>query len=205
MITAKTSDKTYELVPAGSHVARCIQILEIGTLTETIMGEVKTLHKVRITWELPLETKVFDPTKGEQPFIVSKEYTLSMHEKSRLRKDLTSWRGKSFSDQEASGFDITALLGVPCLLNVIHQTSKNGGVYANVAGISPLPKGTTCPDQVNPTFVLSYDKFDFKKFDGLPQWLKDKMTSTPEFQRVSNPRTEQEVAKTLPKEDDLPF
>lgn len=205
MITAKTSEKSYDLVPAGSHVARCIQMIELGTLTEVFQGETKTLHKVRITWELPLEKKVFNPEKGEQPYIISKEYTLSLHEKANLRKDLQSWRGKSFTDEEAGNFDITKLLGVPCMLNVIHTTSKNGGVYSNVAGISPLPKGVQCPEQINPTFVLSYDEFDFKKFDGLPQWLKEKMQTTPEYHRVSNPKTVQEVVKTLPLESDLPF
>ena len=205
MITAKASEKSYELVPAGSHVARCIQMVELGTLTEVFQGETKSLHKVRITWELPLELKVFNPEKGEQPFIISKEYTLSLHEKSTMRKDLQSWRGKAFTEEEASSFDITKLLGVPAMINVIHQTSKNGGVYSNVASVSPLPKGTTCPPQINPTFVLSYDDFDFKKFDSLPEWLQEKMQTTPEYHRVSNPKTIQGVVNTLPTVDDLPF
>lgn len=205
MITAKTSEKSYELVPAGNHVARCISMIEIGTVDETFQGEPKKLHKVRITWELPLETKVFHEEKGEQPFVVSKEYTLSFHEKATLRKDLQAWRGKAFTEDEARGFDITKLLGVPCMVNVVHVESKNGNTYSNVAGLSPIPKGMTCPEQVNPTFVLSYDEFDFKKFDTLPKWLQEKMQTTPEYHKVSNPKTVKEVAKTLPKEDDLPF
>jgi hypothetical protein len=205
MITAKTSEKSYELVPAGSHVARCIQMIEIGTTEDMYLGEPKRLHKVRVTWELPLEKKVFKAEQGEMPYIISKEYTLSMHEKATLRKDLASWRGKQFTEEEAAGFDITKLLGVPCMLNVVHAQSKNGGTYANVAAISPLPKGLECPKQINPTFVLSYDQFDFDKFDSLPQWLKDKMIVTPEFQKVSNPRTVQEVAATLPNKESLPF
>jgi hypothetical protein len=203
MITAKTSEKTYELVPAGSHIARCIQMIEIGTVEDTFQGEAKRLHKVRITWELPLEKKVFKQEQGEMPFIISKEYTLSMHEKAKLRKDLSSWRGRGFTDEEARAFDITKLLGVPCMINVVHQVSKNGGVYANVAGLSPLPKGLTCPDQINPTFVLSYDDFDWKKFDSLPQWLKDKMMATPEYHNVGKKDNPVVTAEVGP--DDLPF
>jgi hypothetical protein len=205
MITAKTSEKTYELVPAGSHIARCIQMIEIGTVEDNFQGETKRLHKVRITWELPLEKKVFKAEQGEMPFIISKEYTLSMHEKATLRKDLSSWRGRGFTDEEASAFDITKLLGVPCMINVVHQVSKNGGVYANVAGLSPLPKGLTCPDQINPTFVLSYDTWDWKKFDSLPQWLKDKIVSTPEYANVGK-KTEAGTPVTAQVgQDDLPF
>jgi hypothetical protein len=205
MITAKTSEKTYELVPAGSHIARCIQMIEIGTVEDTFQGEAKRLHKVRITWELPLEKKVFKQEQGEMPFIISKEYTLSMHEKATLRKDLSSWRGRGFTDEEASAFDITKLLGVPCMINVVHQVSKNGGVYASVAGLSPLPKGLTCPDQINPTFVLSYDAWDWKKFDSLPQWLKDKIVSTPEYHNVGK-KTEAGTPVTAQIDSDsLPF
>jgi hypothetical protein len=185
MITAKTSAKSnYQPVPSGNHVARAIQMIELGTISYEWQGEKKSLHKVRITWELPLETKVFHEEKGEQPFVISKEYTLSMHEKSNLRKDLESWRGQPFTEKEAESFDITKLLEKPCMINIVH-THKDGNTYANVVGITPLPKGMVCPPQVNPTFVLSYDEFDFNKFDGLPQFMKDKMMATPEFQRVS--------------------
>ncbi len=204
MITAKTSaQKSYEPVPAGSHIARCYSMIEIGTVSYDWQGEKKHLHKVRITWELPLETKVFDEAKGEQPFSISKEYTLSMHEKANLRKDLEAWRGKAFTDDEARGFDITVLVGKPCMLNIVHAT-KDGNTYANVAGISPMPKGLECPKQVNTSFVLSYDAFDFNKFDVLPQFLKDKMMTTPEFQAVSNPKPGDNV-KILPNSEDLLF
>jgi hypothetical protein len=207
MITAKnTQTKNYEPVPSGNHVGRCVQMIEIGTVNYEWQGEKKTLHKVRVTWELPLETKVFHEEKGEQPYVVSKEYTLSMHEKSNLRKDLESWRGKPFSEQEAEAFDITKLIGAPCMLNIVHN-AKDGNVYANIASITPLPKGMVCPPQVNPSFVLSYDNFDFAKFNGLPTWLKEKMETTPEFQKVKSPATVKEGVETglLPTSDQLPF
>jgi hypothetical protein len=115
-----------ELIPSGNYIARCYQMLEIGTVQEIIMGQPKTLKKVRIGWELPEETRTFSQDKGEQPFVISQEFTLSMNEKSNLRKVLASWRGKDFSDKEAEAFDITKLLGVPCMLNVIHKPSKDG-------------------------------------------------------------------------------
>ena len=84
----------------------------------------KQVNKVRITWELPTELKVFNPDKGEQPQAISKEFTLSMHEKSSLRAFLTSWRGKGFTEDEAKAFDVTKLLGVPCMLSIVHEPGK---------------------------------------------------------------------------------
>src|SRR5208337_1405024 len=68
-----------------------------------------------------------------------KRYTLSLHEKAALRKDLESWRGRTFTEEELKGFDVENVLDVPCLLNVIHN-GTSGTVYANVSGIMKLPK-----------------------------------------------------------------
>lgn len=206
-ITAKTPENNYKICPAGNHIARCYQMIEIGTETNEYQGEVKKQHKVRLVWELPNERETFDPAKGEQPFSIGKDYTLSMHEKSTLRHDLKSWRGKDFTEAEAKSFDITRLMGVPCMLNVIHEPKKDGsGMRAKVAGISPLPKGMTAPAAVNANFVLSFDDADFdQKFQTLPDWLRQRIEVTPEFQNlVSGPPAE--PLKPMPAgNDDLPF
>ena len=123
-INATNSGTQRELIPAGNYIARCYQMIEIGTVEEIIIGEKKTLRKVRIGWELPDELRVFNPEKGEQPCVISQEFTLSMNEKANLRKMLASWRGKDFTEDEARCFDISKLLGVPCMLNIIHKPSK---------------------------------------------------------------------------------
>lgn len=203
MIIAGTTAKQFEIVPSGNHVARCYSMIEIGTETVDFNGEVKDVHRVRITWELPNEKKVFSPDKGEQPYSISKDYTLSMHEKATLRADLQSWRGKAFSEAEASKFDITALIGKPCMLNVIHRQAKNGNTYANIAGVTAVPKGMTVPDQVNESFVLSYSDWDDAKYASLPDWLKKRMEVTPEFKgRLETPANKVE---SEPDKDDLPF
>lgn len=206
-IIAKNSGTKRELIPAGTQIARCYQMIEIGTVTENILGKDKELTKVRIGWELPLEKRVFSEGKGEQPFVISKEFTLSMNEKSNLRKSLESWRGKGFSEDEAKAFDITKLLGAPCMLNIIHKPSKDGlNIYEEIAGIMPVPKGMTCPAQENKTFVLSYDRFDWTLFDSLPDFIKDKMKRSTQFKTMQEPGHidmtghEQELV-----EDDLPF
>lgn len=202
-IVAKNSGTTFELPPSGNHVARCYSMVEIGTVTDDYMGVPKSLPKVRISWELPYKKKVFNPENGEQPFSVNKEYTISMHEKSNLRQDLESWRGKGFTDQEAKGFDITKLLGKSCMLNVIHNVSKSGNPYAAIASITPMPEGITCPDQINKTFELSYSNWDESKFLGLPDWIKKKMEDTPEYKSLSSQGGE--VRSDVTETDDLPF
>jgi hypothetical protein len=207
-IIATNTAQQRELIPAGNYIARCYQMIHIGTVQELIMGEVKTVNKVRIGWELPEERRVFKTENGEQPFVISKEFTLSMHEKSNLRKTLASWRGKDFSEDEVKSFDITKLLGVACMLNVIHKQGKRdpSKSYEEIAGVSPLPKSVKCPAQENPTLILSYDNFDPEIFDKLPDFIKDKIRGSEEYKKMKNPHETQIENKTEQvEEDDLPF
>lgn len=209
-ITAKKPESNFEIVPAGNHIARCYSMIEIGTEEIEYNGEKKKAYKVRVTWELPHEKKVFNPERGEQPFSVSKDYTLSMHEKANLRHDLQSWRGKAFTDEEARAFDITKLIGVPCMLNVIHTVSKgNGNTYANIAGVTPVPKGMEVPAQINKSFVLSYDNFDEAAFQGLPDWLRERIQKTPEYRKRNDKFVDTDPGDGFEYEpissEDLPF
>lgn len=189
MITATNSGGgDHTPVPAGTYVARCYSMIHIGTVEENIMGESKWLNKVRISWELPTETKVFKDENGEQPYVISKEFTLSMNEKANLRKFLEGWRGKGFSEDEAKAFDITALLGKPCMLSVIHKTSKKGNIFAEISSCSALPKGLVCPDQINEMLELNYtDNWSTREYSKLPQFIKDKMSQSKEFKSIMNP------------------
>lgn len=205
--TSESNGGNYTPVPSGTHVARCYQMIEIGTVTEPYLGEMKTSKKVRIGWELPLETKEFKQGEGERPYVISKDFTLSMHEKSTLRKFLESWRGKTFTETEAKSFDITKLIGVPCMVSVISE-EKEGKNYAKVTGVTSVPKGMTCPAQVNETFILSYDDFSFEKFNSLPKFIKEKMEKSVEFSKISNAVHSQEHEKkvsSIDTIDDLPF
>ena len=207
-INATSSGNTpRELIPAGNYIARCYKMIEVGTVEEVINGDKKIMHKVRIGWELPTELRVFSEEKGEQPLVIDKEYTLSMADKANLRKDLKSWRGKDFTDEQAKSFDITILVGVPCMINIIHKPSKKdtSRVYEEIAGITPMPKGVTCPEQVNRNFILSYDNFDEELFNMLPDFIKNKMMTSVEYQAVKNPNSKSFTEQMLEDNQEPPF
>jgi len=211
-IYAEKKESDFQKVEPGTYVARCYSMVEIGTVETEFNGEKKTAKQVNITWELPEELAVFKEEKGLEPFVVSKTYTLSMHEKATLRKDLESWRGKSYTNDEVKRFDITKLLGQPCLLNIVHETSKTdpSKVYVKVASVNKLMKGQEVAGQINPTRLLSFDKFDWKVFDNLSDWLKDKIKSSDEYKSLIEPQVvNAEPGNTEKNNDeqfsDLPF
>jgi hypothetical protein len=207
-ITAKKGEAfEKELIEAGNYVARCYKMIEIGTVDEEFLGVKKQMHKVRIGWELPTELKTFNPEKGEQPCVIDKEYTLSLADKANLRKDLQSWRGKAFSDDEAEAFDITKLLGVPCMLNIIHVQGKKDPTktYQAIGSVSPMPKGLVCPPQVNDTFVFDYENFDDEKFNSLPDFLKEQIVKTPEYKEAISQTVEASPFFTNLEDNDESF
>jgi len=202
-INATNTGNAIELIPPGSYVARCYSMIHIGTINVEYQGQTKMLNKVRLTFELPTELRVFNEEKGEQPMVKSKEFTLSMHEKSTLRQFLESWRGKGFTDEESKLFDITKLLGIDCMLSIIHKESKNGGNYADISSISRIPKGMKCPPQVNENFEFNFeDKFNIQVLESFPDFIKDKIKSSQEYIKITGDLEEIELQK---EDEDLPF
>jgi hypothetical protein len=127
-----------------------------------------------------------------------------MNEKANLRKFLESWRGKKFTDAESESFDITKLIGVPCLLSVIHKVSKSGNTYAEISGVNLLPKGMTCPEQITPSQMLSYTAWDEGLFQSLPDFIKSKIVTSQEYRAMKQPYTIEDTTAT-DDDDTLPF
>lgn len=215
-IIAKSSGETTqrELIPAGTYLARCYSMVHLGTVKQSYLGEDKWTNLVRITWELPTELRCFNADKGEQPCVISKEVTLSMNEKSTLRSLLTGWRGKAFSEDEAKEFDVAKLLGKPCMISIFHQASKSNPekVYERIASISPVMKGMECPPQINPTFEFSVLDYNQAKFDSMPEFMKEMVRGSKEFQQLLQPKPVAQPAQVAQAPvsvqdfiDELPF
>lgn len=183
LLATEGESKPKQQPPAGTHSARCYSVVDLGT-QESQFGP---RHKVRLTWELPEEKAVFKEDDGEQPFVISKDYTLSLFEKANLRHDLESWRGKAFTEAELKGFDIFALLGVPCLLTVIHKT-KGDKTYANVNSISKLPKSMNVPAQINPSVQFEVSEGRSQAFNALPEWLRKQIETCTEWRGKEQPQ-----------------
>lgn len=138
-IIAKASGgSNYIPAPAGTHAAVCVDVEDLGVLEVNFGGKTKRQHKINIIWQID------EVREDNKPYDVRKRYTLSLHEKSGLRKDLESWRGRPFTSAELEGFDVETILSAPCMLNVIHNV-KDGSTYANVTAVMKLPKGMTAP------------------------------------------------------------
>lgn len=173
--------KAFELVEPGNYMARCYSMIQLGTHVSEYAGKQTKRERVRITWELPTELKKEGEYAGK-PFAIGEEFTLSMSDMGNLRPMLESWRGKAFTEEEAQSFDITKVLEIPCLLNVIHKTNKDGKkTFAVIQSVSPLPKGMTCPPQVNETFIFTTEDFDGSELSKLPEFIQKRIMDSLEY------------------------
>jgi len=198
LATGNTETKR-EIVPSGTHVARCYSMIHIGTVEWEYQGEKKHSNKIRVNFELPFEMRDFGG--DENPMVISKEYTLSLHEKSNLRRDLEGWRGKSFNNKELAHFDITNLISKECNISVIHKTSKSGNEFAQIGSISGITKGTECPKQFNDSFIFNYeDNFNEEWLELQPDWIQDQIKGTDEYKNKMNQKKFQDTPT-----DDMPF
>lgn len=128
-----TSRTTFTPCPEGLQQAVCVDVIDLGVVASKF-GE---KHKCRLVWQVA----AINAATG-RPFDVRKLYTLSLHVKAALRKDLEGWRGKKFAAEElAHGFNLDRLIGANCQIQVVHDVDDDGTRWANVVAIVPAPKG----------------------------------------------------------------
>jgi hypothetical protein len=207
----KPSSGTYEKCPEGNHVAVCCGIIDLGTHFSEKYGN--SQRKVMIEWEISGETK-----SDGSPYYIDRTYTFSTNELATLRTDLESWRGRKFTDKELTGsvgterFELSNILGVGCMLNVIHQ-QKNDKSYANVASIAQMPKlGMPTPPLVarRRCLSLSPGEFDADEMEGLSDYVLSQIKESPEYKSLmtghagTNTTASHRAAAEL-VEADIPF
>ena len=199
----------FPLIDPGTHQAVCYGVVDLGTHENTIY-QTKS-QKVCVMWELPDQRIEYDKDGLHHNIArtISKIYTLSINEaKSNLGKDLVSWRGKPFTEEEKQGFDIFSILEANCLLQIIH-VQKNGKTYANISAIVKLPKNM---QRLKPeSAIIQYSMADngFEIPGTVPEWMQKLIKKSEEFVGGSQPvgdEVEGENVQVPPTEDDdIPF
>ena len=177
----------FKKVPPGVYIGRCCSLIDLGTqFTDGAYGP-KSQHKIKIGWELFGEDEAGQPLTilingHEMPLTISKSYTVSLHEKAGLRRDLAAWRGKDFTDDEAKAFDVAALMGAYCMVNAT-VSETNGKTYTNVAGLTPLPGAlkNAKPAGVHPNVTFNLDSPDMKLFANFHEKLQEAIKKSPEW------------------------
>jgi hypothetical protein len=171
----KEPESKFTPVPPGPHAARCVALIDLGTQHDEMYD--RSVRKVMLQWELPdlpLEN-------SDKPMTIVNEYTQSLDPKAKLRKHLHGWRGRDFTADELKGFDLKNILGKPCLLSVIQDTSATGKVRSRVDAISSLPKTMPIAEQFHSTTYYQLSDGKNATFKALPEWIQKKISQCVEW------------------------
>lgn len=191
------SDRTFELAPAGAFAARCFRVIDLGTQTFAVMGETKMAHQCLISWELSKNMA------DGRPYTINEKYTVSLHEKAKLRSMLESWRGRKFTEAERKGFDLKNVLGKVCFVNIVH-TQKGDKEFASVASVMPVPDGMSSPAATNEQLFFSISAWNEQEFQSIPKYYQEMIKKSPEYQQIDAVGSHPGGSST-PDDDDIPF
>lgn len=198
----------FKLVTPGMHPAVCDMMVDLGLQENKspLYGD-SIKHQVYIRWQIPGERLEYekDGQNIEGPMTIGSYYTLSLNEKATLRKHLQGWRGKEFTAEEAEKFDISAVLGKPCTLNVIHKTGGDGKVRAKVESVGPPMKGMP-PAQLEGEAIL-YDGGGEQSpvWDKLRPWMHEAIKRQVNQTEPEQRGPEQPAYAAADLDDDVPF
>jgi len=134
-IMAETkSSKNFEIPKEGTVQVALAEVRDLGLVDQVYNGQSKKVHKVLFRWQ------VNELDSEKQPKRLYKRYTLSLHEKAQLRKDIKQMTKK---DPPAS-LDLEKLVGLNNMVVVTHADNPKDAEkpYANIAAFLPLPAGT---------------------------------------------------------------
>lgn len=203
LTVSESGGREIPILAEGSYVAVCNMLVDLGLQFNERYGN--SSRKVLIGWVLPEEMIEIG---GEMvPRTISQRYTASLNEKSVLRRDLSAWRGRDFTQAELEEFNLRNIVGAPCLLQVIHR-EYNGKKYANMASIMTLPKGMAKPSVLDEPVVYDIDEDDPAEVEKLPEWIKDIITKSESYQqRISSDAkpVEESDFDVLDDDGELPF
>ena len=214
-LTARASaEGNFKPVPVGQHLARCYKIIDLGTQYSEKFSNYQ--RKALFQFEAHVENDDGSPllTEKGEPYSISKNYTVSLNEKSNLYKDLIAWRGRAFTVEELAGLQLKNILGAWAMITVIETTKSDGAgtpkKFHNIGSISQVPKQMrqNLPEGHNPLVFFDTEEPDMAVFDTLGEKIQAQIKASPEF-RAQGGRTEPTKAPAKSgfedMDDDIPF
>lgn len=208
-------------VEEGTYFTRIAQIIDMGMQAQTDWqtqevklddsGQAIYKHEIMVTFEFPTERMEI---KGEsKPRWLSKNYTVSMHEKAALVALIKAIAPNT----DMKGFDVSKLVGAAAMVTVGSTASGN----AKISSVAGVPKGMAIANLENDQRVFDIHDPDMDVWDALPEWVCKKIIESPTVrgtrleELILSPQHEDRPTKRTPAEskesdpnfdsDEIPF
>lgn len=180
------SEKTaVQPAKVGSHLARCFRVVALGHQREEYKGKVRYENQILFSFELPFEMRQFGDK--ELPVAVHPKYNYVFAESSKWRTHIQSWMGVIYNSKEEMP-PPNSFIDKVAFLTIAHTS----GGKEKVNNIMPADRDyqgnpVQCPPMINPGFLYSVWNHNQQVFEQLPDWIKERVEDSPEYQsRVLN-------------------
>ena len=163
-ISGEGSGGDFPKLEPGIYHGTCYSIVDLGTTDQEYKGVVSKKTRVHLGFEI---TEAVDPSNNTvmmedgRPFGAFKTYTASLFEAATLRKDLESWRGKSFTEEELAGFDISNLIGCTAKIEVglTKKSDFGDGGNPKILALREPKEGVQKVETHNDTLIFDLDVY----------------------------------------------
>ena len=180
-------------VPGGTYLAVCVYSIAIGEQLCEYKDKGKSYNnQVMLGFELMGVTAQIDGK--EEPRTLGRTFNIAKSKNSALRKFVSAWDAKEYTDDEFLELDTNDLVGKPAMLNVVLNET---GEYANIESIMQIPAGFPIPQATLPLVRFDMEPLDQKAFEALPEWAQERIKKSSEWQKEHAPTDKIGVQPTV--------
>lgn len=193
-----------DILEVGTLPARLVRVIDLGIQPQAAyQGQDKPpAHMVDFTYEL-LDVFMLDKDGKEdesKPRWISESFPIH-HPSADLAK--STKRAKALDPNEDYDYDLTRMVGAPCMVTIGHKQSK-GKTYANIIGVTTMRNkdAEKAPALKNDPVVFTLDDPDMEVFNKFPDWIKEKIQGNLEFKGSKLQKALGVVVQEQPDEDE---
>lgn len=181
-----------ELIPAGTHAARCVRIIEIGKQYSKLYDNES--NKVVIVFSLPHVMMSF--SGEEKQAFISNPFgiTISNNDRSSMKQYTRALDPKS-EVKNLGGF-----LNKVCQISVVHRT-KQDRTTANLDAVAPILPGFPVPELDVEPIWFQWNKPDPDVWVKIPKFTQELIKEATNYQGSYV----EEVVNALERSADLPM
>lgn len=175
------------VIENGSYLAVCVGVLAVGEqyVDRSAFGG-RSDYESQLVFVFDFPSEIDNEGKPKQ---LNKDVNATNAPNGSLNKIMKDWNSREYTREQLAEFDFDEQLGKPCQITVL--VSESG--FSRITGISAIPKGIPVPTSSTPYISFSVNEWDDAKFEALPEWAKNKIKNSMEYQKVHAPVTTVEV------------